>query len=153
MAFKTSLLKQLNGFDVALDAGAPLPGGGDLDMFYRVMRSGNKIVYAPNAVVKHRHRRSMRMLMNQLSGHQRSVIALLTKSLFKESPGARISVLIFLIWRLIKPFVRIFKRLLGKDVLPTKFLIDMIISSWAGLGSYYTSKRRTQQYRNASYGN
>jgi GT2 family glycosyltransferase len=145
MAFKTSVLKKLNGFDVALDAGAFLPGGGDLDMFYRTMRNGYRIIYEPKAMVLHRHRRSMQTLKRQLSGHQRSVIAFLTKAIFLESSDGRAAVLAFLGWRLIKPIVRIMKRSIGRDVLPAVLLIDMLKSSWLGLGSYYASRSRTQR--------
>lgn len=149
MAFKASVLKKLNGFDAALDAGAFLPGGGDLDMFYRTMRRGYRIIYEPKAMVLHRHRRSMPTLKRQLSGHQRSVIAFLTKAIFLESSDGRAAVLAFLGWRLIKPILRIMKRAIGRDVLPAAILIDMLKSSWQGLGSYYTSKSRMQRLMRA----
>jgi glycosyltransferase involved in cell wall biosynthesis len=149
MAFRTSILKRMNGFDLALDAGRPLPGGGDLDMFYRVMRSGQHIIYEPKAMVKHRHRRSMQTLSGQLAGHQRAVTALLVKTFINESFSGRISVGIFLLWRLIKPVVRIIRKTIGKDVLPAKILFHMLLSSWCGLGSYYASRRRVRQYQNA----
>jgi GT2 family glycosyltransferase len=149
MAFKASVLKKLNGFDVALDAGAYLPGGGDLDMFYRTMRNGYRIIYEPKAMVLHRHRRSMQTLKKQLSGHQRSVIAFLTKAIFLESLDGRAAVLAFLGWRLIKPILRIMKRSIGQDVLPAVLLIDMLKSSWLGLGSYYASRSRAQRLENA----
>jgi glycosyltransferase involved in cell wall biosynthesis len=38
MAFRREILLKLGGFDEALDTGTPLPGGGDLDIFYRVIR-------------------------------------------------------------------------------------------------------------------
>jgi GT2 family glycosyltransferase len=145
MAFKASVLKQLNGFDVALDAGPFLPGGGDLDMFYRTIRNGCRIIYEPKAMVSHRHRRSMQTLKRQLSGHQRSVIAFLTKAIFLESSDGRAAVLAFLGWRLIKPIVRIMKRSIGRDVLPAVLLIDMLKSTWLGLGSYYASRIRMQR--------
>jgi GT2 family glycosyltransferase len=149
MAFKASVLKKLNGFDVALDAGAFLPGGGDLDMFYRTMRNGYRIIYEPKAMVLHRHRRSMQTLKRQLSGHQRSVIAFLTKAIFLESSDGRAAVLAFLGWRLIKPIVRIMKRSIGRDVLPAVLLVDMLKSSWLGLGSYYASRSRVQRLKKA----
>ena len=41
MAFRRDVLLALGGFDEALDTGAPLPGGGDLDIFYRLLRAGH----------------------------------------------------------------------------------------------------------------
>ena len=45
------------GFDEALGTGPPLPGGGDLDAFYRVLDAGHVLVYEPRMAVFHRHRR------------------------------------------------------------------------------------------------
>lgn len=65
MAFDRVLLQQLGGFDDALDTGAPLPGGGDLDIFYRVLRSGRRMVYEPSYLVYHEHRETLPQLNRQ----------------------------------------------------------------------------------------
>jgi glycosyltransferase involved in cell wall biosynthesis len=65
MCFDRRLLAELGGFDEALDTGAPLPGGGDLDIFHRVMRSGRGIVYEPSYAVWHEHRETLSQLRRQ----------------------------------------------------------------------------------------
>jgi GT2 family glycosyltransferase len=55
----------LGGFDEALDTGPSLPGGGDIDMFYRVLRAGYPLVYEPRMLVFHKHRREMKSLRRQ----------------------------------------------------------------------------------------
>jgi glycosyltransferase involved in cell wall biosynthesis len=65
MAFDRALLRDLGGFDEALDTGAPLPGGGDLDIFYRVLRSGRIMVYEPAYAVYHEHRETIAQLRRQ----------------------------------------------------------------------------------------
>jgi glycosyltransferase involved in cell wall biosynthesis len=65
MAFDRELLLKIGGFDEALDTGAPLPGGGDLDIFYRVLRSGRVMVYEPQYAVYHEHRETLRQLRRQ----------------------------------------------------------------------------------------
>ena len=45
-----------------LDTGAPVPGGGDLDIFYRIIRAGHALVYEPRFLVFHQHRRDMSAL-------------------------------------------------------------------------------------------
>lgn len=65
MAFDVELLRRLGGFDPALDTGRPLPGGGDLDIFYRVARSGSGLVYEPSCAVYHEHRETMDELRHQ----------------------------------------------------------------------------------------
>jgi hypothetical protein len=80
MAFDRSLLLSLGGFDEALDTGAPLPGGGDLDIFYRVLRSGRAIVYEPRYAVYHEHRETLPQLRRQYWTWGLGFMAFLTKS-------------------------------------------------------------------------
>lgn len=44
MAFHRGTLRELGGFDVGLDTGPPLPGGGDLDAFYAIVCGGHPLV-------------------------------------------------------------------------------------------------------------
>ena len=57
MSFRKVALDELGGFDNRLGAGAPLKSGEDIDINYRVLRSGHCIVYEPLAVVRHNHHR------------------------------------------------------------------------------------------------
>jgi hypothetical protein len=65
MAFRRDVLLALGGFDDALDTGRPLPGGGDLDIFYRLIRAGYALVYEPRFLAFHRHRRGLDELRRQ----------------------------------------------------------------------------------------
>jgi GT2 family glycosyltransferase len=65
MVFRRDLLAALGGFDPALDTGAPLPGGGDLDIFYRVVRAGHALAYEPTMTVRHEHRATLDALRRQ----------------------------------------------------------------------------------------
>ena len=69
MAFRRSLFESAGGFDPALDVGTPANGGGDLEMFYRVLKAGHLLVYEPAAVVRHRHRRDYAALRAQLANN------------------------------------------------------------------------------------
>lgn len=80
MTFDRSLLLALGGFDEALDTGAPLPGGGDLDIFYRVLRSGRTMVYEPRYAVYHEHRETLPQLRRQYWSWGLGFMAFLTKS-------------------------------------------------------------------------
>ncbi|HEX4342248.1 MAG TPA: hypothetical protein VH255_02600, partial [Verrucomicrobiae bacterium] len=48
---------ELGGFDDRLGAGAPLKSGEDIDINYRILKSGHCLVYEPTAVVRHNHHR------------------------------------------------------------------------------------------------
>lgn len=80
MCFDRRLLLQLGGFDEALDTGAPLPGGGDLDIFYRVLRCGRGMVYAPRYAVYHEHRETLSQLKRQYWSWGLGFMAFLSKS-------------------------------------------------------------------------
>jgi O-antigen biosynthesis protein len=66
MAFRRSALATVGGFDPALDLGTVTNGGGDLDMFFRVIKAGGTLVYEPSAVARHEHRRELDALRQQL---------------------------------------------------------------------------------------
>jgi len=68
MAFLRAPLLALGGFDPALDVGTVTGGGGDLEMFYRVVAAGHLLVYDPAVVVRHVHRLSMEELERQRRG-------------------------------------------------------------------------------------
>ncbi|HUZ08428.1 MAG TPA: glycosyltransferase [Candidatus Paceibacterota bacterium] len=57
MSFRKAALEELGGFDNRLGAGAPLRSGEDIDINYRILRSGHCLVYEPRAVVRHNHHR------------------------------------------------------------------------------------------------
>jgi glycosyltransferase involved in cell wall biosynthesis len=57
MSFRKTALDQLGGFDDRCGAGAPLKSGEDIDINYRVLRSGHDIIYEPTAIVRHNHHR------------------------------------------------------------------------------------------------
>lgn len=80
MCFERKLLVELGGFDEALDTGAPLPGGGDLDIFYRVLRTGRRIVYEPRYTVYHEHRETLAQLRRQYWSWGLGFMAFLTKA-------------------------------------------------------------------------
>jgi GT2 family glycosyltransferase len=145
MAIRTHILKELGGFDEALDTGPPLPGGGDLDIFYRVLRTGHELVYEPRALVRHRHRRTKAEIQAQLQGHHRSLSAFLIKTIFSESVGMVPVIALFLIWRLTKTGFRVIQRLIGKEELPLHFLLLIFWAGFVGLGSYQVSRLRIRR--------
>jgi GT2 family glycosyltransferase len=46
----------VGSFDESLGVGTPSRGGEEVDMFYRILKSGRTIVYDPEAVIYHDHR-------------------------------------------------------------------------------------------------
>ena len=135
-AVRRRTILALGGFDEALDRGETLPGGGDLDIFWRVLQAGHGLVYEPAVLAWHEHRRELAEVARQLAGHQRAVTAFLLKSLKTGAGGQRLSVFAFLVWRLLKPGVRLVRRMAGRDPLPAWILRRMAAAAVGGLWAY-----------------
>jgi GT2 family glycosyltransferase len=151
LAVRRRTILDLGGFDEALDLGHPLPGGGDLDILWRVLDAGYEIVYEPAVQARHEHRREVDASVNQILDHHRSLIAMLSKAAVSPCRTGRTGVLAFLAWRLMKPGVRLLSRLAGRDPLPAWALARMWGNCWRGLGSYAAARRLAERRRNAGY--
>lgn len=71
MAFRRNVFSRVGLFDVALDTGTPSAGGGDIDMFLRIVAQGHLLVYNPEILVWHLHRLNMDALQKQIIGNGR----------------------------------------------------------------------------------
>ena len=90
MAFRRDLFERIGPFDPALDVGTPARGGGDLEMFFRVLKEGHVLVYEPRAMVRHRHRRTMAELRRQITDHGIGFSAYVVRSM-KAYPDERVA--------------------------------------------------------------
>lgn len=134
-AVRRATALELGGFDETLDRGPALPGGGDHDMLWRVLQSGKKVCYQPAALAWHEHRAELRDAYDQIVGHQRGLTAFLARSVGAARGRTRASLMIFLAWRLLKPGVRIVRRMAGRDPLPVSVLMKMWWNCWRGLAA------------------
>ncbi|MFN8678190.1 MAG: glycosyltransferase [Thermomicrobiales bacterium] len=84
MAFRRSSLARVGGFDPAMGTGTPAMGGDDLAAFFRVIASGEALVYEPAAIVRHAHYREYTALQRQIYGYGVGLTAFLTKALLDQ---------------------------------------------------------------------
>lgn len=151
MAVRREAVLRLGGFDEALDLGPVLPGGGDLDLLWRVVDAGHQAVYEPKVKVLHEHRRDMDSVIRQIVGHQTALIAFIVKSLTSAPWRGRPPVFLFLLWRLAKAHIRLAKRPLGRDPLPFSVLLRICGGTWRGLGIYLHARASARQLREGMY--
>jgi GT2 family glycosyltransferase len=149
MVFRRRVLVQLGGFDEALDTGAPLPGGGDLDMFYRVVRAGYPLVREPKMVVYHQHRREYLKLRHQVWTWGLGSMAFVSKS-WKTDPTQRPKIRRWILWwlsyQLSKVFVPFLRR--NRKSWPWDLVTSEIAGGVAGLfGEYRRSQARVEAIR------
>jgi O-antigen biosynthesis protein len=93
MAFRTDVLRKLGGFDSALGAGTPARGGDDLASFFATLAAGYQLVYEPEAVVWHYHRREEAGMRRQAFGYGVGLGAYLAK-LIADRPSRMVDLAI-----------------------------------------------------------
>ena len=149
MAFRRSFFEREGMFDPALDVGTPTNGGGDLEMFFRVLKTGHALVYEPAALVRHRHRRDYAALRTQLANNGIGFYAYLTRTA-RVYPSERLGILRLGVWWLCSWHGR---RLLRAIVRPRAFPLDLILTeikgSFVGLRRYEVSRRAADALRAA----
>lgn len=84
MAFRTATLRRIGGFDDALGAGTIAKGGDDLASFVSTVLAGDQLVYEPEAIVWHHHRRTEDGTRGQAYGYGVGLGAYLTKMVLER---------------------------------------------------------------------
>lgn len=143
MAFRHSLLLELGGFDNALDCGAPLPGGGDLDIFCRVIASGATLQYEPAAMVYHEHRRDWSELNRQYAESWGKAHMAYVQKLIRYGPY-RGRALVYAAWWLAHEIKQIGRALIGRHSVPAATLLQECLGGLAGITAYRPNTPRPQ---------
>lgn len=147
MSFNRKVLLDLGGFDEALDTGRPLPGGGDLDIFFRVIRAGYPLTYEPQYAVYHQHRRTINQLRHQYWTWGLGFMAYVTKSLDSDA-RLRIRFLRLISWWLRNQILQLGQSILGFHPLPPSMVWAELYGGVVGLlGEYARSQHRINTIR------
>ncbi|MCP4415322.1 MAG: glycosyltransferase, partial [Chloroflexi bacterium] len=144
MAFRRTILQQIGGFDPALDVGTVTNGGGDLDLFFRVLKHGYTLVYEPSAIVRHRHRREYAHLSQQIGNNGIGLYAYFMRNFLmyrdERKPFLILGVWWFLWWHM---------RRLSLSFLRPGFPRDLIWAEMSGvfkgLGRYQKARRNARE--------
>jgi glycosyltransferase involved in cell wall biosynthesis len=149
MVFRRSALESVRGFDDALDTGAPLPGGGDLDIFYRIVRAGYPFVREPKLVVYHQHRREYAALRHQMWTWGLGTMAYINKS-WRHDREQRAKIRRWVLWWLCYQLSKIFVPFLRRN--RARWPVDMVAAEIFGAlvglcGEYDRSLARVEKLR------
>jgi GT2 family glycosyltransferase len=148
MAFNRRALLALGGFDEALDTGAPLPGGGDLDIFYRTVRASWIFVYEPRMAVFHQHRRELYALRRQYWSWGVGFMAFVVKS-YRADKDMQPQFRGLVRWWFHYQLRRFAKAAVGRGMLPLRFVAAEIVGGIQGLfGAYDRSRHRLAPHAN-----
>ncbi|MCC5636471.1 glycosyltransferase [Nostoc sp. CHAB 5844] len=148
MAFRRQIVLQLGGFDEALDTGPSLPGGGDHDMFYRIIRAGYTLVYEPKYLVFHEHRRDYLSLRRQYSRSWGLGFTSYVTKCYLSDPPQREKLFRLILWWMNYELRQLLESLLGKHPLSPDIFLAEFFGGIAGLlGGYPRSCKRIEQIR------
>lgn len=148
MAFRRDVLLALGGFDDALDTGAALPGGGDLDIFYRVIRANYTLVYEPGYLAFHEHRRDAQALSQQYKKSWGSGFMAFVAKSYRHDAANRPALRRLTVWWFLHECWQLQKSLRGRHALPPAMLLAELWGGVVGLmGGYARSLKLTEEIR------
>lgn len=145
MAFRKEVFEKVGYFDVAFDVGTPTNGGGDVEMFFRLVNSGYTMQYEPSMLIWHTHRRDMKALEKQIRDNGRSIGCFLTH-LYWYKQVRRITILKFFLvswlwkWNL-KNFIK------PRKHLPRRFSLFELQGLITSPFAYRASRKIAARYK------
>jgi GT2 family glycosyltransferase len=150
MAYRRRVFDAIGGFDPALDVGTATNGGGDLEMFFRVLKHGHTLVYDPAAMVRHRHRQDHPSLQVQITNNGIGFYAYLARTAARY-PDERIAVARlgawwFRWWSL----RRLARKLIGREDIPFGLIWGELVGSLRGPFRYGVAQREADRISGAS---
>jgi glycosyltransferase involved in cell wall biosynthesis len=147
MAFRRAVFDRIGTFETTLDVGTPSRGGGDLDMFHRVLVSGALARYEPRALVWHSHRREMPALHRQLRDNGRGFgVYLMTcaaRGTVRRAAVARYAIFVWMRWL----GGRVVRRLVRREVLSLPLQLEEIRGAVSAPLAYLATRRRDAAIR------
>ncbi|MEZ4590871.1 MAG: glycosyltransferase [Chloroflexota bacterium] len=143
MAFRRELFTQIGLFDEALDAGTPTGGGGDLDIFRRLLLAGFTAVYQPDLLVYHAHRSTEAAARQQFYAYGKAFSALMTK-IWLQEPSLKWQVPQLVRQQLALLLRLAGQRLVGKSSIPLPLILREGAGNLAGPLAYRQARRQAR---------
>ncbi len=145
MAYRRSVFAEIGYFDPALDVGTVTNGGGDLEMLFRVLQAGHTLVYEPNALIRHRHRRDYAKLRTQIANNGIGLLAYLVRTGI-HYPEQRRSIVRIVTWWLVEwILIRAWVAFKYPAQLPAELIQVEFWGGIQGLTRYFKARRQAQQ--------
>ena len=148
MAIRRDLILSLGLFDAELDRGTRAITGGDTYAFYLLLAEGYRIVYLPEALVRHVHRSDASAVRETVFGYGVGVMAFLTRCVVKHRDmNAAKTALSWGVHHHLRQIARILLRR------PGRFPLRLVVAEFAGamVGPFaYLLTRRAERKSRAS---
>ena len=140
MAYRRSVFESIGGFDPALDVGTCTNGGGDLEMFFRVLKEGYTLVYEPRAIVRHRHRREYVHLRDQIVNNGIGFYSFLVRTATAYPDERRAIARLGAWWLRWWSLRRLARSLAGWEPIPRELITGELAGSLRGLRRYQRAR-------------
>lgn len=142
MAFRKKVFQHIGLFDTALDVGTPSHGGGDVEIFHRLVTNGHLFVYEPSMLIWHYHRREEKALRRQIFDNGRSFGCYLINCYRKKTVNRNAILQFFLHewfykWNL--------KNLVKKNKIPRKYALAELYGMLTSPFAYWQTKKWDQE--------
>lgn len=144
MAFRREWFDKGGYFDPALDVGTPSSGGGDIEMFHRVVAKDGLLVYDPNMLVWHLHRQGMEALQKQVFNNGRSFVCYLLTCYRNGTAGSGALITFFLRDWLFRWHIK--NLLFGGGRISRRLLLTELKGMLTGPAAYFRSRRFAEQF-------
>lgn len=137
-ALRRGALDLVGPFDPRLDMGTPVPGGGDHDMFARIIRAGYALVYDPAPVVFHQHIAELALVVKRLGQYQESFLAFMTKAMLSDHTYT-LTLACHMSYWYVRKTVRGVGAALKKRDRPLALVLSEALGAWRGPVALYRS--------------
>ena len=145
MAYRRTAFEAIGLFDPALDVGTVTNGGGDLDMFFRVLAEGHVLVYEPAALIRHRHRRKAAELRRQVAGNGYGFISFLVANLLAYPQELARFVYLWMWWFWRWEVARVARGLVVPTRVPVELTALELRSGLFGVLRYFWARRAARR--------
>ncbi|MEO6220957.1 MAG: glycosyltransferase family 2 protein [Ginsengibacter sp.] len=147
MSFRRSVFDEIGYFDPALDVGTATNGGGDLEIFFRILKEGHTLVYEPGAFVRHLHRRNCAELRYQITNNSKGFLSYCVRSI-KAYPDEFFSFIKLLSWWVRHWILRRLKiTYTGKSKIPRDLIIAEIQGCFNSFFLYSKARKSSNKIR------
>lgn len=139
MAFRRRVFEQLGGFDPALDQPGLTWGGGDWEMFCRVLLAGLPLLYEPAAIVRDRTAQQLDSVPVHLNQQIIAFYAYVNAGI-QRYPDQWLNFVCLGLWKL----ARLIMACLQPSVLPSAWTIAELRGVWQSWGRYHQAQQVNQ---------
>jgi len=143
-SFRREQYQRVGGFDEEMGPGATLIAAEDLDLLYRVLKAGGKIVYEPAAIVYHDQWRSRAQARRRRADYGQGIAAFLVKHGLAHRDGYVLRLVPLRLWEDVPhlALVGLMKRNLELELVSMYQLWGWIVGAWIA-GRHYGRHRRS----------